>query len=191
MVDRPVKRRRNKTQIAEPLTDEQRDLASRYFPLAVATASRFCQSSRLFRDSIYSAASLGLVYAARSFDPSRGIEFSVFAKHRIVGEIQSAMSAGVKKQLLTNRLHNHTPEVEPIDRHDDFAAIDEMDQALQMLSDLPPMLFSAIKLVIIDGLTQSEAGKRMGVCQASVGNHVRRAREILSESPRLARISAA
>ncbi len=61
------------------------ELCVRYLPLAMKLAGRYSNKG-LSHDELKSAALLGLVRAARKFDPSRGA-FGPYAKHWIRGEI--------------------------------------------------------------------------------------------------------
>lgn len=51
------------------------------------------RATHLSRDDLASAASLGLVLAADSFDPDRGVPFGAYARRRITGAIADEMRA--------------------------------------------------------------------------------------------------
>jgi RNA polymerase sigma factor FliA len=51
------------------------------------------RATHLSRDDLASAASLGLVMAADSFDPGRGVPFGAYARRRITGAIADEMRA--------------------------------------------------------------------------------------------------
>ena len=68
-----------------PLTDEQRELAVNYLPMARQLAQRLHATWRTHREELESTAYMALVEAAQRFDPSRGVGFSSYARHRIRG----------------------------------------------------------------------------------------------------------
>ena len=74
-------------------------LVESYMPLVVHQANRVWLSPRigLTRDDLISAGSLGLLLAARRFDPQRGVGFGLFARSHVHGalmrEINTAMRA--------------------------------------------------------------------------------------------------
>lgn len=76
-----------------PLTEEQRELAGRgaSVRLALRVAGWYCRGRRVRdREAVESAALLGLVEAARGFDPSGPSDFAGFAVGRIKGAIKDA-----------------------------------------------------------------------------------------------------
>src|SRR5271166_2730202 len=66
-----------------PLTEEQRELAARYLPLAHQLAQRRCTTWPTNSEGLYSTARRALVGAARTYDPSRKVGFGNYARHRI------------------------------------------------------------------------------------------------------------
>lgn len=73
----------------EPLTMEQRDLVSKHVRLAEKIAMKRCNPFVAPEDRIQDAY-MGLINAARAFDPERGLEFSTYAGYRIIGAILDA-----------------------------------------------------------------------------------------------------
>src|SRR5262249_2979543 len=84
---RSFSRRCNPRHARGPLTDEQRDLVTRYMPLARAIALQIRKKTMRY-DELQAEAFAALVEAARRFDPGLGVDFSVFARPRIVGAIR-------------------------------------------------------------------------------------------------------
>lgn len=82
------------TQLAE-LTRDARSQIVEYYPLAKAIAKR--THSRLPRgvdlDDLISTAIMGLIEAVERYDPSRGVAFESYAKHRIQGAILDSLRA--------------------------------------------------------------------------------------------------
>ena len=70
------------------LNEAQRDLATRYVPLAEMQANNFGTTHQLDPDELRSTAYLALVEAARTFDLSREVNFATFARHRIRGALR-------------------------------------------------------------------------------------------------------
>jgi RNA polymerase sigma factor FliA len=69
----------------EPLSDSE--VVSKYAHLVDRLARQISArvGSREIQDDLWSVGALGLVDAARRFDPARGIKFETFAQHRIRG----------------------------------------------------------------------------------------------------------
>jgi RNA polymerase sigma-B factor len=63
------------------------ELISQYLPLARRLAARYRHTSEPLEDLVQ-VASMGLVMAAKRFDPSRGIPFASFAIPTIMGELR-------------------------------------------------------------------------------------------------------
>ena len=68
------------------LEPDRMQLVSQHLPLVRVLARRYARGVEL--DDLVGAGSLGLVKAARRFQPSRGIEFRSFAVQTIAGEMQ-------------------------------------------------------------------------------------------------------
>jgi len=71
----------------QPLTEEQRQLAARFLPLARKLAKPLKLVFGHWKDEFESAACMALVEAARSFDPSRKTRFGTFVRFRIRGAL--------------------------------------------------------------------------------------------------------
>jgi RNA polymerase sigma factor (sigma-70 family) len=78
-----------------PLTEAQRELAGSPKALACAraVARRYAALYPHLEHDILSAAHLGLVHAARRFDPARGLKFGTLAYHRVVGAVRDELRA--------------------------------------------------------------------------------------------------
>jgi RNA polymerase sigma factor (sigma-70 family) len=70
------------------LSDEQRQLATQFLPLAQKLARNYRYRQMHQRDEIESAAYMALVEAALYFDPARNVNFATFARHRIRGALR-------------------------------------------------------------------------------------------------------
>ena len=69
-----------------PLTEDQRELAVQYLPLAQGIAQQL-KTPAAEGDELKSTAYLALVEAARTFDPARNVNFATYAQHRIRGAL--------------------------------------------------------------------------------------------------------
>src|SRR5947209_3953238 len=69
------------------------ELAQRYLGLVIHIARKFQNRlpSSVDFDDLVGAGNLGLVEAARRFDPAKGASFGAFAKHRIRGAITDSL----------------------------------------------------------------------------------------------------
>jgi RNA polymerase sigma factor (sigma-70 family) len=78
---------------AHPLDDAGRELAGdpRHVDFARRLANRYAGRRPRLADDIESAAMMGLVDAARTFDRGRGRKFTSHAYRRIIGEIQDCI----------------------------------------------------------------------------------------------------
>ena len=76
-----------------PLTEKQQALATRYLPFARSLAKPFKATWAYESDEFESAACMGLVEAAQSYDASKNVKFSTFAAKRILGELRDVQRA--------------------------------------------------------------------------------------------------
>src|SRR5205807_753874 len=83
----PLRKPRKLREPHNPLTEEQRELAAQFLPLARKLAKPLKTMFAQWKDEFESAACLALVEAARSYDPSRNIRFATFARFRIRGAL--------------------------------------------------------------------------------------------------------
>jgi DNA-directed RNA polymerase specialized sigma subunit len=74
----------------EPLNEQQRDLAAKHMPLAMALARKFSKHWDWLYDEMESVAMLALVEAAKSYDSSFDVRFSTYAKTGIFGALTNA-----------------------------------------------------------------------------------------------------
>lgn len=160
----------------KPLNAEQQALATRYLPLARALALPLKMTWPSARDEFASAAMLGLVEAAESFDPERDVKFATFARHRIRGALRD-----VQRRLVAlgwrcdaanaPRIYGDVVEsrgrvlgVEPdAPVGTEMEARDEIEHRLKAL---PPRTAQALRLIYLCRCTQGEAARRIGCSQS-------------------------
>jgi len=72
---------------------QRNDLIDQYMPYAASIANRVCQtlSSAVEFDEVLCNARLGLLEAAKRFDPEQGVDFRTFAYYRIKGAIYDGL----------------------------------------------------------------------------------------------------
>lgn len=169
-----------------PLTEQQRELATCYLPLARALARRMRdQSPRAGADEYESAAFLALVEAAQSFDPARNINFATFAQFRIRGALRDfrreLISGGGRRGADSwRRVRQLGDESEaegwlvglrvdaPVG-----AEIEALDSVESWIRRLPRRHATAFRHIYLEGKTQEEAAALVG-CSKSFLSRIHR-----------------
>lgn len=163
-----------------PLTEGQRELATRYMPLAGSMARRLAASLPSGADDFRAAASLALVEAAQAFDESRGVDFATFARHRIRGALIDArrnlLCDGWRGDLaLAPHFESLGPGSESRGRvfgtTVDAPIGSEMEveeDVAYCLGRLSPRQAAAFRHIYLDGKTQEEAAALDGCSKASM-----------------------
>jgi RNA polymerase sigma factor (sigma-70 family) len=163
-----------------PLNDDQRGLTVRYLPLAQALAHKSARSCPAGRDEFQSAAFLALVEAAQAFDPSRKVDFAVYARHRIRGAL-----ADVRRELFHGGWRGQTasaPRFQSLEPDSESrgrvvgiqagepvgAELETADVVENWLNKLSPRHSSAFRHVYLDGKTLEEAAAIVGCSKSSM-----------------------
>jgi RNA polymerase sigma factor (sigma-70 family) len=177
----------------QPLTPEQQDLAARFLPLARALAKPLKMIFTQWKDEFESAACLALVEAARSFDPSRNIQFATFARFRIRGalvdvgrgmglsgwENDPEDAPGVVTLTPYNEEHGKVLiAVNPPPVGSEFEDIDSVEH---WLKKLPRKHASVCRMQYLYGKTQSEIAVVLGCSQAEITRLHKKSLELLSD----------
>jgi RNA polymerase sigma factor (sigma-70 family) len=153
-----------------PLTEEQRSLATSNLALARYLARPWMQLFPDSREDFHTAARLGLLRAARTFDPSRGVTFSKFARHHILGglaDVRRKVMRRKRAQIVpgwvaadTRRsglrlafIHGEPPVGHQIEAH---------DQVERMLRTLPVKHAAACRSLYLEGRTTDQAASDLG-----------------------------
>src|SRR4051794_28553233 len=71
----------------DPASETSADLITRYLPLVHSRARRYLASGEQL-DDLVQVGAVGLVAAARRFDPSRGVAFGAYAAATVEGELR-------------------------------------------------------------------------------------------------------
>jgi len=156
------------------LTHEQRDLVTRYMPLARALA-RQAAADRSSLDEFEAEAYAALVDAARSFDPDRGVHFAVHARIRIRGALRDY------RRFLFHAGWRGEPEMAPVFERLNFAdapcgqfigmapeaevgQAGELHEAVEsVIRRLPRAQAAACRLIYIEGKSGDETASALGL----------------------------
>lgn len=159
-----------------PLTADQGDLALRYVPLARSIARRYGRRSRSWRrrrPELVSTAFLALTTAARDYREPTPVRFATFARWRIVGELGESRH--------DEMLSGSSPFLDRvIDHRESPPRFEAADEAESLLRRLPEKHRSALRLVFLDEMKQSEAARRLGCSEMQVSRLIAQARKLLT-----------
>jgi RNA polymerase sigma factor (sigma-70 family) len=168
-----------------PLTDDQRDLTVNYLPMARNLAQRLHTTWPFHREELESTAYMALVEAAQRFDPSRGVGFSAYARHRIRGALRDFQrliySGGSRSAAVRGRGFQR---INPLDEQHGVVLGIEPDEPVgtrieaveaveHWLKRLPRAHAAACRLIYIHGKSQDEAASEVG-CSKSYLSRVHR-----------------
>jgi RNA polymerase sigma factor (sigma-70 family) len=178
--DRRYPDRCNPNRTRPPLDEDQQGLATRYLPLARSMARRMKANCPGAGDELQSAAFLALVEAAQSFDPSRSVHFSTYARHRIWGAlcdvrreiINRRRPGGSKSDLVVMRLGKEfqtggrligaEPD-EPVG-----SDLETLDTVENWIRQLPRPHALAFRHIYLDGKSQEETAALVGCSKSSL-----------------------
>ncbi|MFI5627516.1 sigma-70 family RNA polymerase sigma factor [Nocardioides sp. NPDC051685] len=156
-----------------PLQREE-DLVVRHLPVARSLAARYAGRG-VEIDDLRQAARMGLVKAARRYDPARG-EFLSYAVPVANGEMRHCfreMARGVRTQPLDDDTHGPLAEQlgAPDPGFEQAEARVMVEDAIDRLDEADRMI---IRLRFVEGLSQAEIGERIGATQAQVSRALAR-----------------
>lgn len=141
-----------------PLTEEQADLAARYYGMAKARGDRAARMYPACAEEVEGAAVLALMEAVRKYDPSRGVNFATWAIPTIDYRILDAVKATLCPSRDRRRETWFSPEVpEP------WCVDPETDEAEVMLARLPAQEAAAVRAAVIGGQTLRDLGRDFGI----------------------------
>jgi len=150
--------------------------------------AKFVRHGRETEDA-QSEAVLGLLDAARRYEPERGVPFRAYAARRVWGWLQDwARRDGPLSRQQYRRVANgeerpvrigHLPEFGPSAEFDGFHDVEARDMFEAACLALTPKQRRAARLVILEGIPQKDAARVLGVSPAAVSLLVTAATKVL------------
>lgn len=173
-------------------------LVLEYLRLARLIARKFAGRIAQLED-LEQVAALGLVKAARAFDPTRKVPFEAFARQRIVGELSHYVRdhedvVRVPRSLRAQGVELRRAEVSALGvfrfgESNDLAYLPAREPVaiadrvvLAVLVEQLPERTQTVLATVLAGATQAEAGRRVGVSQTQISKIVRRGLDQLREA---------
>jgi RNA polymerase sigma factor (sigma-70 family) len=161
------------------LTEAQRELATRYMPLA-RTLARQAGGASVRSDELEAEAYAALVEAAQSFDAERGVNFAIYARLRIVGALRD-----YRRFLFHAAWRGESHEIpvfQRLGRSDDShgwvlgkehdaplgAYSESLEAAESVIRLLPRSQAMACRMIYIEGKSQDEAARAIGCTKSYV-----------------------
>ena len=187
------KTRRKRRVDQQPLTEGAAGLG-RPLPAAGPVAGQAMKEIFAeWKDEFESAACLALVEAARSFDPSRNIQFSTFARFRIRGALVD-VGRGLKLPgweddpeaapgvvTLTPFIEEHGQVLIAVAPPEVGSEFDDIDAVEHLLRKLPKKHATVCRMQYLYGKTQSEIAAMLGCSQAEITRLHKKSLELLSD----------
>lgn len=156
------------------LTATQRELVERHISLATRLARRLAPGD----DDCEAEAKLGLVQAARAFDPARS-DFAAYARRWILGAIYDVLRE--TRPLGYRHTADHGPAItrlscrcEPVVAGE-AAAIDSADWVDRQLDRLPDRERAAVRLLALEGRSARSVAAELGASLAVMAETYHRA----------------
>lgn len=168
-------RRRNQR---KPLTAEQQDLAERYLPMARSLSKPHKRIWPSEWEEFESAAMMALVEAAESFDASRNVRFSTFARLRIIGALRDVQRRMGHTKWRVDDAHSvqDGTDVAALEAYGEVVNttpdpevgqdLEHSDAVEAWLRKLPPKHAAACREIYLNGCSQVEAAGRLGCSQS-------------------------
>lgn len=150
------------------------DLVVRHLPVARSLAARYAGRG-IEIDDLRQAARMGLVKAARRYDPSQG-EFLSYAVTVANGEMRHCfreLARGVRTERVDDDTERPLSERlgAPDPGFDRAEARVIVEEALDQLDEADRTI---VRLRFVDGLSQAEIGEKIGATQAQVSRALAR-----------------
>jgi RNA polymerase sporulation-specific sigma factor len=156
---------------ARTLPPERIELVERYAPLCKSLSKGYRRAIPAHAEDFLSAAYLGLVIAARDFDPSRGVKFSSYAWKCIQGYLRTEWTK--LRPLGYRGTKAPPPTTEPL--LEDSASSSRNERAAQareeiaeLIDVLPDREAEVLRAIYQDGQSQSDVARQRGCSRAYV-----------------------
>ena len=189
----PLRKPRKLREPHNPLTEEQRELAAQFLPLARKLAKPLKTMFAQWKDEFESAACLALVEAARSYDPSRNIRFATFARFRIrgalmdVGRVMGLSGWEADREnapdlvTLTPYNEEHGKVLVAYEPPAVGTEVDDADSVEHWLRKLPTRHALVCRLYYLYGKTMGEIAEDLECSPSEITRLHRKALELLSD----------
>jgi DNA-directed RNA polymerase specialized sigma24 family protein len=154
-----------------PLTDAQRDLARRYWPMALRRAKRAARARPGLADELLSAYADALVVAARGYRPERGVNFATYLERRLWCAYRLTIKAAKRHEGVPCREGAYGASPYELALDDPPAPIETAEAAATFarLVGGPERERRYAVLVYAEGLKAGEAAEVMGVSKGVAG----------------------
>jgi RNA polymerase sigma-B factor len=174
----------------EPLTEEQRTLAEQYIPLAqnyarysLKDALRCINGGRPKEgvlDELESVCYDGLMYAARRFEPERGVPFSYFARRAMRFSVLKYL-ASFRRQSVKRECPTDDTLIDQMNQGDgDLAPDADAEVLLDWLCDKLTDEHAEVLRGLYHGEHQGEIAKRLGLPVTTVMRRITRMRDLIA-----------
>lgn len=156
------------------LTEDQKRLAADHYHMAVGLATKVARKPHWYNhwDEIVSEATHALVWAAHSFDPSKGFRFSTYATSCINWTIVRITSKIASERTVSSL--DEDERCDPPSDRDDFRDAEDREQVEQFLGVLPTLEADAVRKVCLEGWSPAEYAAEVGVSRVTI--HKRKVR---------------
>lgn len=155
------------------LTPQQQQLAAQWRDLAYKMALPYLRRNRHIADEVESAATMGLVKAAATYDPSTGNAFSTYATHCVRNEIRNTLR--LERPLGYRRPEDPAavPGTVGLGEHDPATpavATQAEDREIvgYVMGRMRPRLAEVLRRRHLEGKTLQEVGDEMGITKERV-----------------------
>ncbi|WP_165226804.1 sigma-70 family RNA polymerase sigma factor [Aquisphaera insulae] len=164
----------------QPLNEDQKSLADRYFPLAVRMACEMTEKLPRHADDWQESAFVALVEAAQVFDPDRGVDFAAYARIHIRGALANTRSEirGGKPGARPQGRVPHTFYDSDLEEDATLqfrqaegcvgAELEFAERVERLSRGLPDHQARTLRYIYLDGMSQQEAAARIGCSEPTL-----------------------
>ncbi|MFI8712017.1 sigma-70 family RNA polymerase sigma factor [Brevibacillus brevis] len=132
-------------------------------------------------DDLFQVGCIGLVKAAKKFDPALGYKFTSFAGAWIENELRKAirLEKAVKRtgEVISMDWTSDSDEGSLVDMLANFDSVEEEVEAKWLCSELIRQE-PAIAMLALEGYTQKEIGRKLGMSQVNVSRKLKNIKNV-------------